>query len=856
MSFIVSKKLFLSTLVLAGFSGLTGNAQNLADSPAAPPPAVQEKENPAKRAGDEAFAAKDYAVAVSFYTKLLEECIQKKDPQAIRDAYERLLDALVLGKMPDLAEKYLERYRADFPNASALALAMWKGDILTQKGEFENAKKLYERILPDLGTQDPRRLRTLFSYGTVLEKIRDYAAAAKIYDTIRQQAGASPIGKTAFEQMILCIASNNRPERALELLMENPPDSSSQSAAYNLLTAYILLKRDGVETTSGAWMSVMNSLKDERDPLTYLVASSYGDAFLEAKEYSLALESYRAAFRAASEKKELFDTLTRMISVISSVGDKNKAAALAVSQLELFKNSLLTPEVKLRTARLLQESGNPKGALELYESVFANMNSSDAEKFEALREYALLMGRLDRFPEAAKTVRTHFRNDNEVLGEFLLGEVLVALENSEQFITVYEDIARRWPKEAPKALFLAASACLDARESKKALEFIARLRKLPLDAKTSADLLYIEAAARGSTEKTPEVLQIYDEFMRKAPKDDPLLPKALYHSGALAMSMKDMKSAAKRFSRLIHDYPSNPLAPQASYWLIHTYYCMNDEISAERETWLLAERFPNSLFAVDAMFKLATHYADAGVGTKAEAALGRLAKDNRYPRVQARALYELALQAYRRGDSAAALKRLDELYEKFPETPSIADAYYLHADILRARSDFQAAIPFYRKAAEARPDSPVAWAATGSVGDCLLAIASPDRSNSKNELLSAIRAYRDLMDAPRCPPQFEAMALYRTGRCFELLDKQDSAVEQYKKLLYRFPAARAVHHPTETVWCVRAAEALIDIAARHPLRPAMENARFALHWLSEANLITRAAAAERFEKLKKVKFNP
>ena len=62
--------------------------------------------------------------------------------------------------------------------------------------------------------------------------------------------------------------------------------------------------------------------------------------------------------------------------------------------------------------------------------------------------------------------------------------------------------------------------------------------------------------------------------------------------------------------------------------------------------------------------------------------------------------------------------------------------------------------------------------------------------------------------------------------------------------------------PVETVWCVKAADVLFDIALHNPLRPTIEDAKFALHWLLDARLIDRRTAEERFEKLKQQKFNP
>ena len=421
--------------------------------------AVMESESRDKKAGDRAFAAKDYAVAASFYGKYLEDARKAGSLENTRDAYERLLDALVLGRMPDLAEKTLQDYETAFPGANPLSLSMWRGDILSQRGRYAEAQKIYERILPALASKDPRRMRTLFSYGFVLERLKAYKSAAKVYNILYQQIGASALGKLAFERCVLCTAAAGEPRQALDLLLSYPPNSDSKDfAAYRLLNAYILLKAEGVDAASGAWQALLRDLKGEREPLTYLIASSYGDAFAVTKNYALALDSYRAAFNAAAGKQEAFDTLDRIIQVFSRIGDRQKAAALAVKQLELFKNSLVSTDTKLNTARLLEESGNTEGALQLYESVYSNINSSPEKKREALRRYGMLQGAGNRFREAEKLIRSYYRGAAEADGEFLIGEVLVAHGKVDRYIAVYREIAKKWPALAPRALYLAASA--------------------------------------------------------------------------------------------------------------------------------------------------------------------------------------------------------------------------------------------------------------------------------------------------------------------------------------------------------------------------------------------------------------
>ncbi len=810
-----------------------------------------------KKAGDSAFASKDYAIAASFYGKYLEESKALSNRDNTRDAYERILDALVLGRMPELAEKYLQEYETAFPGANPLSLSMWRADIMTQLGQYENAKKIYERILPGLPLKDPRRLRTLFSYGIVLEHLKNYKGASKVYENLYQQIGASPLGKLAFERNILCMAAADDVRGAMDRLLSFPADSNaSDFAAYRLLNAYILLKSRGAEYASGVWSVLLRDLKGERDSLVYLVASAYGDAYYAGKNYPAALDAYRAAFSAAADKAEAFETLDRIIQIFSNIGNKKEAAALASKQLELFKNSLVKAETKLKTARLLAESGNLSEALQLYESIYGNINSTAAEKRTALRGSAMILTAEKRPAEAETLIRSHFTGKEQADGEFLLAEVLVASGRTVPAMEQYQKIAERWKDHAAKAYYLAASSSLDAGMPDRTLVLVEKLKPLAADALTKQNLLFIEAVARERKNERNKARALLEQFFRSASKENPLLPQALYQAASLAFSAKDAKEAEMLYSRIIKEFPKHSLAPLAAFWLIHVYYSTGDEISAERETWLLASRYPDSEYAVNAIFRLASHYADAGAGNKAEAALDRLLKYDKFPQIQARALFEKALQAQKSGDAEGALKLLNELYERFPDTVCIADAYYLNGDILNAGGSYAEAIAYYVKAMGARPDSILECAALGSIGDCMFAIASAGNNKSKSELSSAISYYTKLIRKENCPAPFVAMATYKIGHCFELLGNDENAANYYKQLLYKLPAKEADSHPAEMVWSVKAAEALVDLAARVPMRATIENARFALHWLTDAKLFDRKTAETRFEQLKQQKFNP
>ena len=92
-------------------------------------------EEPDLTAGDNAFAAKDYAVAASFYTRYLNKLKAiDADKNKLREAYERLMDSLLFGELTANAEKYLEEYKKLFPDAKELSVICGRGNFFCRKG--------------------------------------------------------------------------------------------------------------------------------------------------------------------------------------------------------------------------------------------------------------------------------------------------------------------------------------------------------------------------------------------------------------------------------------------------------------------------------------------------------------------------------------------------------------------------------------------------------------------------------------------------------------------------------------------------------------------------------------------------
>ena len=140
--------------------------------------------------GDQSFAAGDYPVAASFYAQYAKEAADADDKDSLRDAYERQIDALILGRMPEMAAQILNEYEMRYPGVNPLSLSMWKADLKVLQGHPADAIRIFERIMPGLTTEDPRRLRALASLAHAHELNRNYSAAADTYLALGREIGS------------------------------------------------------------------------------------------------------------------------------------------------------------------------------------------------------------------------------------------------------------------------------------------------------------------------------------------------------------------------------------------------------------------------------------------------------------------------------------------------------------------------------------------------------------------------------------------------------------------------------------------------------------------------------------------
>ena len=804
-----------------------------------------------RMSGDRSFTSGDYPVAASFYKRYAEEAAENGDSDSRRDAMERLIDSLILGKMADPAEKQLKEYEVLFPGVNPLSISMWKADILLLKKNPDESVSILKRIMPGLTAEDPRRLRALASLANAYECKKDFLAAADAYQTLREAAAKSPLEKIAFERKVFCLASTNTPALALVELQNLPsPLDEADQETIRLLTIYALIRSEGFDNIHAAWNDALKGSEKVRGPLFYPLFSAIGDRAAAEGLFPMALDALKSAFSHADTKNESYETLEKMIDIFDRMKEPGKAAELAQRSIDLFNASYVSLRSKLKIARIFRSAGKNEEAVKFYRSIMKTPAADSSIRKIALLECVYLLNDIKQYKEAEETLEkgiTAPEDQGEV--SYLLADLLFRRKEYEKAASAFKQVAEKFPGFREKALYQSALVLFSGKKWQEAEKTADELLQLNLKTPVSAQALYLKGLIQEASGKQLHAEKSFIEYAHHPSAVPELVAKALFKAAKNAFEMNRAEDAEKLLKELADRHPGDPLAPAALCWRIFSIQARGDEIQAERETWQLVDRYGDSAYAVSALFNLAAHYADSGASSRANSVLDNLKK--RFPDklIVMRILLEKARIAFRSGDDDSALRHLEELRLSKPSGAILAEANYLFGDVYRKKGEYKKALVYYRKVLDEKPEQMLEFSVIGSIADLLFTQAKNDSALYQK----AHENYMLLLSKKGLPESMRIMALFKCGRCEEMIGNDDKAIEHWKTAVASLSLETA---PSVSLWCVKAVEALRDLAKRKPLAAHVEAAVSALQKLADSERMDAETADEWIRQLETLKYKP
>lgn len=811
------------------------------------PPAAAAAVYRDKASGDEALRGQDFPAAASFYNAYRKDAEKRGDADAVRDAFECEIDAWILGAQPSPAEAILTDYLKLFP-ANRLSGDLWKANIRLLRRDPASAKKILTALLPQLADKDPRKFRALAALAAAYELERNYREAAAIYDTLGKTAGEdSKLGRRIAERRILVLAADNDMAAAVELLKNLKLAEDERSLEANkLLNVYLSLKNHAAELVRVSWPEARDADPGVRtDNFFFLAASLIGDEFLNGSHYADAADAYRLAFRCARTKGESFDAVARLAVMLEKLDRKDLAAEIALKQVDLFRSPNASASAKLFAARLFAETGRPQAALDLYTLLLDELkNDPAAAQSVFATAFAQLIHAKD-YSAADALIDRHYGKTPSARGTALMrhAETARARGDLKQVVRLSLDAAAADAALAPSAWNCAVEAAAALRD----WELVVSVSDRVLAGSPYAPVLFYRAQAMEHLKHAEIARECYIAYGLHTEKvSTESKAEALFRAAALFFHDGKFADSGKYFGKVFEEFPKSKVAPAAGYWQILSCRAADAPRQAEKITFELEKRFPDSKYTGMALLKLADFHKDSGDQKKAGALLNELMNGKTQPAIRAQAFYQKALLACREKNYDEAMTLLQN-----DDAAGLADAWFLRGDVRKAQNRFPEAMEAYRKAAGLRPGSALAQAALGAEADCHFAVASSQDKTS--EFRAALKLYLALLEQKDLLPEFELMTRYKAGRCQQLLGEREAASETYRQLLFRIAADDFAKQPAECFWIVKTVSALELIALKNPNAETIDTALRALSRLALSGVGDRDDLRKRMKTLRKLK---
>ena len=300
-------------------------------------------------------------------------------------------------------------------------------------------------------------------------------------------------------------------------------------------------------------------------------------------------------------------------------------------------------------------------------------------------------------------------------------------------VTIFKNLATMFPKSSrtrEAAIYAAWANYLSGRTA-EALEIASPLRDQNLE-----DAWYLTAAALKALERRADAKAAYDAALAKFPSGRyadvewtdrlELLAASGDHAGVLAelkARVNPPKGTADRawsygyeaaialtnypsaieFARLVANKPDSPLAPNAHHslaWLLEKTGDWRGAASAYRR---LAEQWPTSALAAQALYQAGVAEIKARRPAQARSDWTNLLARHPESPFAAEALYARAMEEIRAKEFRAAHRSLTELFTRFPNTPKRVEATYWRGVAAKGSDDLPEAEKLFREALAAKP---------------------------------------------------------------------------------------------------------------------------------------------------------
>ena len=762
--------------------------------------------------GDAALKVNDYKRAIRFYNRYKAASVN--DKVKLQDAYVHLIAAYINAADIPQAKLELAAFSKAFPLADKNLKAFYQARILMFEGKYKEAEKILASVLKEKMKKGDLYFELLSTLGLCMRRQKDWLEAAKVYALLEKEAKGKAWEFTAFQQKLYCLIMGEDLIKSKKLFAESK--KFNKHADYSQLKLLLLLqmiKEKRFSELRKTYAEVIKDIQVGPNPLVYKISQIAVKHFFKNGHPEDAIIFLRDAFKFAPNDHERKDSLLLLINNYVKIKKNKLAIKAALKYIDLYYNAPKTLEVQLQCARLMALEKQYSEALAVYTTMLKESRLSTELRITVAREAAIIyelngspnkaIRMLSIIYEIAKT------NAQRMEGKYLEGQLYYKHKEFTEAAMAFEEVMVQESPWKQLGAYWALQSQLQLKNYRKALYIAEELRKDKKNKQFSSSGQYYSAYCQEKLGKTEEAFKSYQVYSKLFPKDK-YAPMAIFAAGKILFAEKKFAEVIEMFKDFSERFPKNEFAPNALYKIIFAYYQLHKWNEMEKAVLLLAKNYPESNYCIAAEFWFIDCLRNRGKYDKAEKWIQKMFKKySKNPEVSAQLLYDCALICFRSRKSKRALECLEELFKKYPKNNINAKALFLAGNVASREGNYSLAEIYYRRAARLRPKSDFEIACLGRIADCNYSLYN--NTFDHKLLKKAAEGYKKLLEERKLTPSVRNQSKYKLGRCYELLNKENDALDMYNELIYGYQVDLEKGIKRKPIWVVKAANAAVHI---------------------------------------------
>ncbi len=826
------------------------------------PPAETRSAADLWRTGRKAFNDGIYDVAERQLRALLQH---HPKFESAEEATLLLGEALVLSGQKDAAVQWLAEAVAKYPAGKFTdALVYWQGEALTNAERWTDAEACYRRMIEMFpGSRYVAQAHYGQGYALFAQKKLDPADEA-FNAAITKGGGPEHLqgdAQVMRARIALARKQYSMADQQLATLAERHADNRvGVSALYWLGQSQREQSRpEAAVVTYEKIMAVKGSALSPKVRAQTCLA--LGEVRLTLQRWAPAAEAFRQAFEHAAMEEVRPETATaikrqaavHLSELTRQLGKPEQVIAQFREFVDRHPNEALTTPVLLKLAELLTETKRHEEALGIYQRLLSQFpQSPEVPSAMSGAGWALLA--LGRNPEAAQvfTQITNTSKDALLLSTswFKLGDLAFGNKEFAKAADLYQRAYDTLPQgphaaDALGQLALAAARCGQMDRSAATMEKF--LAQFPAHARGDESRLQL-GQSYVAQKKYDQAWQTFEKLWQ--PRADgalsPLAAQARLGAAAARQAAGQWREAVKAYEALLAMKPPGELSALATFERGRCLALAGDEAAARAAFEEVTRQYGEAAQAAEAVFWLAQQRFNNKEWAEAQKMFATVAhKWPSHPLADSAILW-----AARAAFNRQAYKEARDILETLLKNPAYrdsrwrADARMLEAETLVEENKFAEALLVFESVPRDFPDSALADAALGRVGDCHYSLATEDPANPKLERYpQAILAYQQVLNSLRVDRTMKIRARYKIGKCFEKLGRAE-ALDRYLEIIYETDEkGKTVAEPSLFCWAGLDAGELLENQQR------WEEAAKVYLRLIQAGFTCSEGARQRLKKL-------